>query len=106
MLIVRRQCVHSHHDRTNATHSCPVGNAFHHLTTRENHPVDYSVLRLHLEHRWFSPCDSETIDSLIDDAVQAGILTDQGDGTVEYTGEFASVQLEVSSEVQLNIAPS
>lgn len=79
------------------------GDAFRHLTDRDNHPVDRDDLRTHLEHRWFAPDDSEAIDTLIDDAVSSGVLTENGDDSLGYNGEFVTIPLGAGGEVQIDI---
>lgn len=81
------------------------GEAFRHLTDRNNHPVARDDLRTHLEHRWFAPDDPEVIDTLIDDAVSSGILTEKEDGSLGYNGEFVTIPLDVGGEVRIDIEP-
>ena len=79
------------------------GDAFHHLTDRTDQPVDRNDLRTHLEHRWFAPDDPEAVDTLIDDAVSSGVLTENGDDSLGYNGEFVTIPLGVGGEVRIDI---
>lgn len=81
------------------------GDAFRHLTDRDNQPVARNDLRTHLEHRWFAPDDSEAIDTLIDDAVSSGVLTKNEDGSLGYNGEFVTISLDVGGEVRIDVDP-
>jgi hypothetical protein len=81
------------------------GDAFGNLTDRTDQPVDGDDLRTHLEHRWFAPDDHEAIDTLIDDAVSSGVLTEKGDGSLVFNGEFVTISLDVGGEVQIDLNP-
>lgn len=60
-------------------------------------------LRTHLEYRWFAPDDPEVIDTLIDDAVSSGILTEKEDGSLVFNGEFVTIPLDVGGEVRIDV---
>lgn len=79
------------------------GDAFRHLTDRTNHPVNRDDLRIHLEHRWFAPDDPEDIDTLIDDAVSSGILTEKEDESLVFNGEFVTISLDVGGEARIDV---
>jgi hypothetical protein len=81
------------------------GDAFGYLTDRTDHPVDRDDLRSHLKYRWFAPDDPEAIDSLIDDAVSSGVLTEKKDGSLGYNGEFVTVSLDMGGEVRIDTDP-
>jgi hypothetical protein len=78
---------------------------FRHLTDRTDQPVDRDDLRTHLEHRWFAPDDPEATDTLIDDAVSSGVLTEKGDGSLVFNGEFVTVPLYVGGERRIDLDP-
>jgi hypothetical protein len=79
------------------------GDAFGNLTDRDDHCVDRDYLRTHLKHRWFAPDDPEAIDSLIDDAVSSGVLTEKENGSLVFNGEFVTIPLDVGGEVHVDI---
>lgn len=81
------------------------GDAFGYLTDRTDQPVDRDDLRTHLEHRWFAPDNPEAIDSLIDDAVSSGILSEKEDGSLMFNGEFVTISLDVGGEARIDLGP-
>lgn len=60
-------------------------------------------LRTYLEHRWFAPDDPEAIDTLIDDAVSSGVLTDKEDGSLVFNGEFVTIPFDVGGEARVDV---
>lgn len=86
-------------------HHVRWGDAFRHLTDQTDQPVDRDDLRTHLEHRWFAPDDPEAIDTLIDDAVLADILTESEDGSLEFNGEFVTIPLDVGGKIRIDVDP-
>ena len=81
------------------------GDAFRNLTDRTDQPVDRDDLRTHLKHRWFAPDNPEAIDTLIDDAVSAGVLYEKGNGSLGFNGEFVTIPLDVGGEVWIDVDP-
>lgn len=81
------------------------GDTFRHLTDRTDQPVDRDDLRTHLEHRWFAPNDPEAIDTLIDDAVSSGVLSEKEDGSLMFNGEFVTISLDVGGEARIDLDP-
>lgn len=82
-----------------------LGDAFGYLPDRTDQPVDRDDLRTHLKHRWFAPDDPEAIDTLIDDAVSSGVLSEKEDGSLMFNGEFVTISLDVGGEAWIDLDP-
>lgn len=52
-----------------------------------------------------SPNNPDAIDTLIDDAVSSGVLTEKEDGPLKYNGAFITIPLDVGGEIRIDIEP-
>lgn len=79
------------------------GDVFQRLTDWTNQPVDRKALRIHLQHRWFAPDEPNAVEALIREALTDDILTESGDGNIEYYGDIVEVSSSEERRVLIMI---
>jgi len=72
------------------------------LTEWTNRPLTRHEVRKHVKHRDFGPYNDDGVETLIDGAISADILTEREDGRLEYYGEFVSIPM-THGEFQLEL---